>query len=268
MAVAQIGAQAARPAANLVRVESKIRQAAAAGAALVVFPECALTGYMLGSREEAEAAALRADGPEVAALTALCAELGVHAVAGLLERDGGMLYNTALLIGPDGVAGRHRKRHLPHLGADRFTDEPEPGGPSVFETPFGAVGIEICYEVRFPEVARTLALAGADVIAVPTNWPVQSRNLAEQFTAVRAAENLVYLLAANRPDREGDADFVGLSRIVDPSGRVLVTAGEDGEDLLVADIDVERARDKSIVFEEDTFVVRPFADRRPETYAL
>ncbi|MCQ4633613.1 carbon-nitrogen hydrolase family protein [Shinella sp. CPCC 100929] len=96
----------------------------------------------------------------------------MEVVVGFLERVGPKLDNVAAIIGPRGVTGIHRKRHLPFLGADRFV-------VSIFETAVGKVGVAICYEIRFPEVSRTLALAGADFIALPTNWPVQSVLLAD-----------------------------------------------------------------------------------------
>jgi predicted amidohydrolase len=171
------------------------------------------------------------------------------------------------VIGPSGTIGIHRKRHLPFLGADRFVDEPDTLEPSLFDTRAGRLGVAICYEIRFPEVMRTLALGGADFIALPTNWPVQSVLLATAFTKVRAAENFVYLLVSNRADAEGDADFLGHSQIVDPLGQVIADAGQR-EGLLSADVDVARARNKTITFKAGEFEVSPWKDRRPATYRL
>src|SRR5690606_31246731 len=106
---------------------------------------------------------------------------------------------------------------------DLPADEPTP----VFATEIGKVGIAICYEIRFPDFFRTLALAEADIIALPTNWLIQSSMLAELFTRVRAAENFVYLAVANRNDKVGERCFMGGSQIVDPSGCVLVDAGTE-----------------------------------------
>ena len=140
-------------------------------------------------------------------------------VVGLLERRSKRFHNSAARIGPHGLAGIHRKRHLPYLGADRFVDEPE-GGLRPFNTSVGRLGIAICYEIRFPEVMRSLALAGSDFIALPTNWPIQSALLAEYFTRVRAAENFMYFLVASRADCEGGTELLGQSQIVDPLGEV------------------------------------------------
>ena len=114
---------------------------------------------------------------------------------------------------------------------------------------------------------RTLTLGGAELIALPTNWPVQSALLASTFTKVRAAENFIYLLVSNRADREGDAVFLGHSQIVDPLGQVIADA-ERREGLLSADVDLARARDKTIVVKAGEFEVSPWKDRRPATYRL
>ena len=99
-----------------------------------------------------------------------CRRLGVHVVCGLLERDGDAIHNAAVLVGPDGLVGSYRKSHLPFLGVDRFV---RPGDElPVFDTPIGRIGLEICYDLRFPEVTRSLALAGAEIVCLPTNWPL------------------------------------------------------------------------------------------------
>ncbi|MFI5426742.1 carbon-nitrogen hydrolase family protein [Aeromicrobium sp. UC242_57] len=100
---------------------------------------------------------------------------------GFLELDGDLLRNTAVLLGPGGVMATYRKTHLPHLGADRFVT-PGDNEPVLVETPLGVVGLSICYDLRFPEWARCLALGGADIIANPTNWPAPAERVAELFT--------------------------------------------------------------------------------------
>jgi predicted amidohydrolase len=129
----------------------------------------------------------------------------------------------------------------------------------------GRIGIAICYEIRFPEVIRTLALAGAELVVLPTAWPTQSSVLAEHFTRVRAAENFVYLLAANRPDVERGVQFLGRSSITGPMGERLTEAGP-GAELIVAAVDPSRTHDKRIVVEEGVFEVSPWSDRRPALY--
>ena len=267
IAVAQIGSVRGDAAQNAGAVADWMAQAAAEGCELVAFPECCLTGYVFQDRAGLESAAIPAAGAEVAVILAACKMASIHAVVGLFERDGERIYNTALLIGPEGVIGAHRKRHLPHLGGDRFADQPGGIEPSVFETPVGKIGIAICYEIRFPEVIRTLVLSGAEIVVLPTNWPTASHILADHFTPVRAAENFVYFLAANRNDVEDGTEFLGSSQIVDPVGRVMVHAGKE-TGLYFADIDLDRSRNKTIVFESGEFEISPFKDRKPETYRL
>lgn len=267
VAVAQVPVAIGDVARNLADMARWMEQAAAKGARLLVFPECYLSGYMFETREDALASAVPADGPELAQVRELSACFDIDVVVGFLERAGDMLYNSAAVVGPAGTIGIYRKRHLPYLGADRFVDQPEGVEPPVFETRVGRVGVAICYEIRFPEVSRTLALAGADFIALPTNWPVQSVMLADYFTRVRAAENFVYFLAANRADSEGDADFVGKSQIISPLGDVLTNAGI-AEGVVSATADVTSARNKTIAFKEGSFELSPWKDRRPATYRL
>jgi predicted amidohydrolase len=202
-------------------------------------------------------------GPSTETLAEACARLGVYVVCGLLERDDDRLRNAAVFVGPDGLIGSYRKTHLPFLGVDRFT---VPGDElPVYDTPLGRIGVEICYDLRFPEATRTLALKGADVIAHPTNFPVAARIQTELITVARAAENRIFLLTANRVGKERTGEFCGWSQIVDPYGKRLAEAGETGEALLVADVDVEKARDKDYVIPGE-YELYLFGDRRPELY--
>jgi predicted amidohydrolase len=127
--------------------------------------------------------------------------------------------------------------------------------------------VGICYEIRFPEVTRTLTLAGAEIVALPTCFARASGMLAEDFTRVRAAENFVWFLSANRYDTEGWVEFMGRSRIIDPLGKVVADAGETAA-VLTATIDLARARDKTLTFRLGEHSVAPWADRRPATYRL
>src|SRR6478672_301507 len=263
VAVAQIDPQLGEKAQNLATCVARMDEAAAAGAQLLVLPECAIPGYMFDSGEEAMPFAEEIPGPTTEALERECARLGLHVVCGLLERDGDMLRNAAVLVGPEGLVGTYRKTHLPFLGVDRFVvagDE-----LPVFETPLGRIGIEICYDLRFPEVTRTLALKGADMVAHPTNFPMAAKIQTELITVARAAENRIYLLTANRVGKERSGEFCGWSQIVDPFGKRLAEADEREETLLVADVDVEKARDKDYVIPGE-YELYLFGHRRPELY--
>lgn len=250
---------------NLAGCESTLEGAAAAGCALVVLTECALTGYLFERPEDALQVAEEIPGPSMDVLVRACGRLGLHAVVGLLERDGDLLRNTAVLVGPDGVVGRYRKTHLPHLGVDRFVT-PGDGPYEPFDTPLGSIGIAICYELRFPEIARSYALAGADLLAHPTNWPSAVPSVGEFVTLTRAFENRVFLLTADRVGREGWAEYGGWSQIVDPLGRRLAKAEEGKESLVTAQIDVREARVKDLVPRPGEYEVRLFDDRRAELY--
>lgn len=267
VAAVQAGVKRADATANVAAAIDWIRSAAADGNALVVLPECFLTGYIYESREEVAAQAVSLDGPEIAAIADACRAGNIHAVLGTFEKLGDKIHNTAVLVGPEGLVGLHRKNHLPYLGGDRFIDLPEAAGSSVFKTPVGTIGIAICYEIRFPEVVRTLMLGGVEIVALPTNWPVASLTLAQHFTVVRAAENMVYFIAANRNDSEQGTDYLGWSRIIDPYGEVLADAGTRTA-LISAEVDLELARHKKIVFEAGKFELNPIRDRRPEAYRL
>jgi 5-aminopentanamidase len=263
VAVAQTEPHLGEKERNLEICVARLEEAATKGAALLVLPECAIPGYMFDSAEEALPFAEEIPGPSTEILEREARRLGMHVVCGLLERDADVLHNSAALVGPDGLLGVYRKTHLPFLGVDRFVvagDE-----LPIFETPLGRVGIEICYDLRFPEATRTLSLGGADLIALPTNFPVAARLQTEFITRARAAENRVYLLAANRVGKEQWAEFCGWSQIVDPYGDRVAEASADEEALLVADIDLERARDKDYVIPGE-YELYLFGHRRPELY--
>ncbi len=263
VAVAQIEPKLGEVGRNLEACLARLAEAADAGAELLVLPECAIPGYMFDSAAEAMPFAEEIPGPTTEALAAECRGLGIHAVCGLLERDGDRLRNAAVLVGPDGLIGTYRKTHLPFLGVDRFT---VPGEElPVFETPLGRIGLEICYDLRFPEATRALALQGADIIAHPTAFPVEARIQTELITVTRAAENRIYLLTANRVGKERGGEFCGWSQIVDPYGKRLAEADATEEALLLADVDLALARDKDYVIPGE-YELYLFGDRRPELY--
>jgi 5-aminopentanamidase len=263
VAVAQLEPKLAETERNLEACLARLGEAAAAGAELLVLPECAIPGYMFDSADEALPWAEEIPGPSTEALERECRRLGTHVVCGLLERDGDTLHNAAILVGPDGLVGTYRKTHLPFLGVDRFVT---PGDElTVWDTPLGRIGVEICYDLRFPEVTRTLALRGADLVAHPTNFPMAAKVQTELITLARAAENRIYLLTANRVGTERRGSFCGWSQIVDPHGIRLAEAGETEEALLLADVDVAGARDKDYVIPGE-YELYLFGDRRPELY--
>ena len=211
--------------ANLARMIDSVEQAVAKQSRLVVFPECALTGYCFESLQEALPYAETIPGPSTERLAGVCLKAQVYLVLGMLEKDGDRCFNAAALIGPEGVVGKYRKVHLPFLGVDRFVDSGDLGF-EVHQTRLGRIGLNICYDGSFPESARTMALNGADVILLPTNWPTGAEAFAEFLVNARGLENHVFSVAVNRVGKERGFRFIGRSRIVNPSGRTLALASQ------------------------------------------
>ena len=224
VAVAQMDPKLGQNERNLKHILELFQTATGEGAQLVVFPECATSGYGYADLQTAYQAAEPVPGPTTEAFAKACVVTGAYAVVGLLERKGAnQVYNVAVLVGPEGVVGVYRKAHLPLLGVDRFAT-PGDTGFLVWDTELGRIGIAICYDLRFPEAIRSLALRGADIVALPTNWPDGSQNAPELVTRTRALENRVFLLACNRCGEESDFWFFGRSQISDPGGNVLAEA--------------------------------------------
>ena len=245
---------------NLEKMLLRIQEAAAKGAKLIVFPECALTGYLFISRDEAIAHSETIPGPATDRVANLCKELGVHVIFGLLEMDGERLFNAAAFVGPDGIVGVYRKTHITPAAVDRFVDRGDKPF-QVYRTPIGNIGLLICHDITFPEPARVLMLQGADVIVVPTNWPRRYDIVARHIINTRAVENFVHIVAADRVGREREHKYLGLSKIVNARGMTKVSAGIRSEEILHAELDLTFARRKSFAG-----VIDIINDRRVEYY--
>ena len=265
MAGVQMDISLANPNENLEKMELFLRTTTARGAALTVFPECTLTGYCFQSLEESYENSEPADGPSVIRMVNACAELETHCVFGFLERDQQQVFNSLALVGPSGLLGTYRKLHLPFLGVDRFTT-PGDRPMQVIETDLCRIGMNICYDSSFPEAARVLSLQGAELIVLPTNWPPTSGLTADFIPNARAIENHVYFAAINRIGQERGFEFIGKSKICDPSGKSLVFANHVHEEILYAEIDPEFARQKHRVNIPGEHEVHRFKDRRPDAY--
>lgn len=222
---------------NVAQLLRMVEEAAAAGAQLIVLPEMGTTGYCFRSREEiAPFVEPVPGGPTVSRFAEQAASLGVYVVLALAEVDPetGFYYNTAVLLGPEGVVGKYRKLHS-FIDETRWAKDGDLGMP-VFETAIGRIAIQICMDADYFEPARLAALAGADLLAFPTNW------LGEQTTwYARAAENGVYMLCANRWGEERGTQFAGNSAVIDPEGQMLSLLST-GDGLCLAEIDLARAR--------------------------
>ncbi|BCH61990.1 hydratase (plasmid) [Agrobacterium vitis] len=229
---------------NLAAIDRLVRRAKADGADLVVLPELADSGYVF--RDTAELAELAGPVPEgesAQMLIALAREIVIHLVSGIAERDGETFYNSAILCGPDGYIGKYRKLHLWNEENRYFA--PGDLGLPVFDIGRGKVGIAICYDGWFPEAFRQLALSGAELICVPTNWvPMpgsedQADAMSNILAKAAAHSNAVYIACADRVGTERGQPFIGRSLIVGPQGwSVAGPASGDREEILLAKIDL------------------------------
>lgn len=252
-----------RTAENL---ERGLELAAAVEADLVVLPELWSTGYVFTSRDEVAALAEDAkSGATARALAAAAKREKRHYVAGFAESARGRFYNSALLVGPSGVKALYRKLHLFEREQYFFT----PGNLplEVHRVGRARVGLLICFDWRFPEAARSLALQGADVIAHPSNLVYR---MAQEAMRWRSFENRVFVVTCNRTGTESrvtpggerwSVPFTGRSQVVDPAGEVLVAAGKREDCAMAADCDLSRARDKAM-----TPLTHLWTSRRPEFY--
>ena len=240
---------------NVQKAEDLGRQAAGNGAQIVCFPELCTTTYFCYERTPAFFdLAEPVPGPAVDRMRKVARETGTVLVYPLYENDGGTLYNTATVIGPDGeLIGKYRKMSIPQIlrtvgkgetpADERFYFQPGNLGFPVFETPFGIkLGILICYDRHFPEAARTLGLKGAHLLLVPTatyrDW---IREVWEVELRAHAIANMFYVGGVNKvgpavggaPDRH----YVGSAVFFDPRGALICRAGDNDDEILYAEID-------------------------------
>jgi N-carbamoylputrescine amidase len=235
-------------AANVAHSLELIEAAAERGAGLVVLPELANTGYMFATREEALAVAEEIPaGPTVAAWAAIAQRRRLHLVAGICEKSGQKLFNSAVVIGPAGYIGTFRKVHL--WNEENLFFEPGDLGFPVFHTPIGRIGVAICYDGWFPETYRLCALQGADIVCVPTNWvpiPGQAEDrqaMANLLTMGAAHSNSLFVACADRVGIERGQPFEGQSLIVSYTGwPVAGPASRENEEIILAEVDLGEAR--------------------------
>lgn len=250
---------------NLARILERLNTAARAGARIIVFPECALTGYGYTSVEEAQPLAERVPGPSTEKIAAAASQLGCTVIVGMLENAEGGVYNAAAIVTPEGVAGTYRKIHLPYIGVDRFL---VPGNRpfEVFRSPQGKIGVNICYDCSFPESGRVVKLKGAQLLAIPTNWPAGSDSC-QHTPFVRATENHIFVVAADRVGEERGFRFAGRSHIVDFMGKIHAQAGETEETILYAEVNLPEADESRVARVPGAWEFDRIADRRPEMYS-
>lgn len=247
---------------NLEKMKAFAQKAADEGVELLIFPECSLTGYCYESKEEAKTMAETIPGPATSLIQVICSKFNMTIIFGLIELDNDRVFNSAAIVDSTGVIANHRKIHLPHLALDHFVDRGDLP-ISVHDTKLCSVGINICYDMMFPEISRIQAIKGADLIAIPTNWPEGAKNI--RLVDTRAIENRVYLAAANRIGFERGCSFMGNSIICDPNGDILAKASSDKEELITATVDPNLSRAKRIDRGEN-YWLDYMKDRRPDMY--
>ncbi|GAA4670278.1 carbon-nitrogen hydrolase family protein [Amycolatopsis dongchuanensis] len=254
---------------DLQRIATLIEHARGSGVSLLVLPDAALGGYLADLRHpdpEALPPALEIEGPEIAKVAALAAEMVV--CLGFCEAEGELRYNSAVCVTGDGVLGRHRKVHQPAGESAAYA----PGESfAAFDTPIGRLGMLIDYDKTFPESARTLAIDGAEVLACLSAWPTSITNRAPRmaqdrqsrlfdlYDQARAAENQVVLASSNQTGAMGGMRFLGQAKVVGPGGDILArTWAKAGIAVAELDVQAEIATARRVLKHLD--------ERKPEVY--
>jgi predicted amidohydrolase len=246
------------PARNCARVIERLSDVTAD---VVVLPELAFTGYLFRNRRELQGLAEDPRRSEtVERLVALCRERGFHLVAGFAEKHNERCYNSALLVGPRGLRATYRKIHL--FNDEKLWFDPGDRPPVVARVRGVRIGLMVCFDWVFPEVARALGLNGAEVVCHPSNLVL---DYCQRVMVARCIENRFFAVTANRfgEDRRPHARlrFTGKSQVVDPRGEILHRAASQREQLQIVTIDPRQARDKKITPRNHVF-----KDRRPDLY--
>ncbi len=243
------------------------REAACSGADIILLPELVNTGYIFSTREEAFKLAEVVPGGETTKKWEEFAEdQGVYLAAGIAEREGHRLYNSSVLIGPEGFIGSYRKLHL--WNREKFFFEPGNLGLQVYHTPIGRMGMIICYDMWFPELIRIHALQGVDLVLNVTNWVSGSQEdkdsrVTEAVCVAQAHLSSVFMAAADRIGVERGQTFLGRSMIVSPTGEVLAgPASFDKEEVITAECNLIEAR----IRKRRTHLNHVFHDRRIDVY--
>jgi 5-aminopentanamidase len=262
----QLAPQIGELAANRELSTTAIATAAGSGSGLIVLPELVTSGYVFESADEARSLAITPNDPVFADWAAAAGDAVV--IGGFCELGAdGLVYNSAAVVDADGVFAVYRKTHL--WDAEKHVFTPGSAAPPVLATKVGSVGLLICYDLEFPELTRGLALAGAEILAVPTNWPLMPRPEGERpgevsNAMVTARANRIFIACCDRAGSERGQDWTEGTAIIDVSGWVIAEPriGMDGVPTATARLDPTLAWDKTISPNNDVL-----ADRRPEIYA-
>jgi len=266
VAACQLSLRVGETAGNRAAARDAIDAAAGRGAQVVVLPELVSSGYVFADAAEARSLAEPADGPTVSEWQRLAARHDLVIVGGFAELgDSGQVLNSAAIVDGSGTRAIYRKVHLWHAEPDVFT--PGDGDPPVVDTAYGRIGVMVCYDAEFPEWVRKPALAGADLLALSTNWPAEPTPDGERPMVVlnvqaAASANRIFIAAADRCGTERGVPWVGGTTIAGVDGYPLagpVCADEPA--VLVADCDLRLARSKANGPRNNVH-----ADRRPALY--
>lgn len=251
---------------NRERILREVQSAADAGAEIVVLPELATSGYVFAAEHEVRAAAEPVDGPTTRAIREVAADLDVTVVMGLPELGSSdAVYNTAVVVDGTGLRAVYRKVHIWGNEPEMFSPGNDPA--PVVDMSWGRLGVLVCYDLEFPEWVRRSALAGADLICAPSNWPDAARPPGERPIDIvgvlaAAATNRMFIAVADRVGEERGTRWVGGSVVAGPEGHPVAMADlTDTEQRLLARCDLATARDKSVGALNDRF-----ADRRVDLY--
>ncbi len=261
LALAQISSKRSNKLENLKRFEMEVLKAKECNADLVVFPELSLTGYVV--RDQIYELAEPIPGPSTTRVMQLAEDSGMHIIFGmpeLSEKTRATIYNSAVFVGPRGLIGKYRKMYLPTHSVFEEKRHFRPGfETAVFDTQIGKIGLCICYDVFFPEVTRLARLRGAELIVCISASPAVRRCYFEILTAARALENTAFLAYVNLVGVEDGLQFWGGSRLVSPTGDLIVKAKYDEEDFVTCDVNYNDLRPA------ETFIPT-LRDLRPELF--
>ncbi len=241
VALAQFACKLGSKQQNINTMAKYAAEAKDHGADIIIFPEMSLTGYTL--RDLVYELAEEVPGPSTTRIEKIAQKEGIYLIYGMPERSSkgkAILYNTAVLAGPDGYVGKYRKTHLPTHSVFEEKRYFRMGYQApVFETNIGKIGITICYDVFFPEITRALRLQGAEFIVCISASPAVRRRFFETLTAARAIENTCFLAYVNLVGIENGLQFWGGSRLIAPNGRVIAQLKYDEADIAYATVNCE-----------------------------
>ena len=263
VALAQFSCNIGNKKYNINQMTKYAKRAEQQKANIIIFPEMSLTGYT--TRDLTYELAEEIPGPSTRELEKIAQKANLHIVFGMPERSekgNAILYNSAIIVGPQGFLGKYRKMYLPTHSVFEEKRFFRPGHQiPVFKTDIGKLGLAICYDIFFPEITRMLRLQGAEFIICISASPAVRRKFFEVFTVARAIENTVFLAYTNLVGLEDGLQFWGGSRIITPSGHIIIQAKYEEEDLVIGEVsytDMKRI---------ETFVPT-LRDLRPEFFEL